>query len=134
MGCNVEHVARTLLKWVPVSGGPVGRKTRTSNPSHERRAGVQVGNLVRVGNLVPGKPILAPAIRRGPVATGSLQPRSRAEGTRRRSQGARRENPEEAKPAWFRSRVWLTTTVAADAAAGAAASRAATQNALKHFI
>ena len=94
----VNFVARTLLNG---SACPVARwvaRRKASNPSYERRAGVQAGNLVRVGNLVPGKPILAPAIRRGPVATGSLQQRSRAEGTRRRAHGARRENPEEAKP------------------------------------
>jgi hypothetical protein len=44
-----------------------------SNPSCERRAGVQARNLVRVGGLVPGKPSLAPAIRRGPAVTGSLR-------------------------------------------------------------
>lgn len=55
---------------------PVARwvaRREASNPSYERRAGVQARNLVRVGDLVPGKPILAPAIRRGPTATGSLR-------------------------------------------------------------
>src|SRR5207249_6668722 len=55
---------------------PVARwvaRREASNPSCERRAGVQARNLVRVGGLVPGKPSLAPAIRRGPAATGSLR-------------------------------------------------------------
>src|SRR3989441_4065677 len=55
---------------------PVARwvaRREVSNPSCERRAGVQARNLVRVGGLVPGKPNLTPAIRRGPAATGSLR-------------------------------------------------------------
>src|SRR5438128_2114502 len=48
-------------------------RREASNPSCERRAGVQARNLVRVGGLVPGKPSLAPATRRGPAATGSLR-------------------------------------------------------------
>jgi len=43
----------------------------TSNPISERRTGVQVGNLERVGSLNPGKPIRATAKRRGPAAVGS---------------------------------------------------------------
>jgi len=53
---------------------------RASNPFFERRKGVQARNLARVGSLVPGKPSCAPTRRRGPVAVGSSQPRSRAEG------------------------------------------------------
>src|SRR5438105_6559585 len=62
-------------------------RREASNPSCERRAGVQARNLVRVGGLVPGKPSLEPATRRGPAATDSLRRRSWAEGTRRRSHG-----------------------------------------------
>ena len=54
-----------------VSGGSVGRPNATSNPTFERRTGVQVRKLERVGSLNPGKPIRATARRRGPAARGS---------------------------------------------------------------
>src|SRR6267143_2078926 len=75
---NSQRYAVNLLAWAVLIGAacPAARwvaRREASNPSHERRAGVQVRNLVRVGGLVPGKPSLAPAKRRRPAATGSLR-------------------------------------------------------------
>jgi len=44
---------------------------RGLDPTFERRTGVQVRKLERVGSLNPGKPIRATARRRGPAARGS---------------------------------------------------------------
>src|SRR4051794_2152711 len=60
--------------WLPhvrrLGGSP---DASASNPSYERRMGVQVRNLVRVGNLDTGQPRPAPSRRRGPVGAGSLR-------------------------------------------------------------
>ena len=63
--CVLLSAACPVARWVA--------RREASNPSCERRAGVQARNLVRVGGLVPGKPSLTPAIRRGPAVTGSLR-------------------------------------------------------------
>jgi len=69
----LNEVARGVLLGAACPAARWVARREASNPSCERRAGVQARNLVRVGGLVPGKPSLAPATRRGPAATGSLR-------------------------------------------------------------
>lgn len=69
----MNDVARRVLLRAACPAARWVARRDASNPSCERRAGVQARNLVRVGGLVPGKPSLAPAIRRGPAVTGSLR-------------------------------------------------------------
>ena len=46
-------------------------RQQASNPTFERRTGVQARKLERVGSLIPGKPIRAAVKRQGPAARGS---------------------------------------------------------------
>ena len=66
-------VARCVLLGAACPAARWVARREASDPSCERRAGVQARNLVRVGSLVPGKPSLTLAIRRGPAVTGSLR-------------------------------------------------------------
>jgi hypothetical protein len=69
----LNGVARRVLLGAACPAARWVARREASNPSCERRAGVQARNLVRVGGLVPGKPSLTPAIRQGPAAAGSLR-------------------------------------------------------------